>query len=59
LNAKYFTPQTILPKPLKELGHFSGIAAGKVKTRTIIYGGGDRHGRADYAVKAEHLTKTQ
>jgi len=43
--------QTILPKLLTGLNYFSEIAQGKVKTRTIVYGGSDSHQRTDYAVR--------
>lgn len=43
--------QTILPKLLSGMNYFSEIAGGKVKSRTVIYGGNDSHDRTDYRVR--------
>jgi uncharacterized protein len=43
--------QTILPKLLKGMDYFSDLAKGKVKSKTIIYGGQDAHDRSSFAVR--------
>lgn len=43
--------QTILPKLFNEMDYFSEISKGKVKAKTLIYGGNDSHDRTSYRVR--------
>lgn len=43
--------QTILPKLFKGMDYFSEITKGKVKMRTLVYGGNDSHERTEYLVR--------
>ncbi len=43
--------QTILPQHIKGLNYFSALTDGKVKSRTLIYGGEDSHDRTEYKVR--------
>ncbi len=42
---------TILPRYFKQLDYFENIAKGKVKSKTLIYGGVERQVRTGYLVK--------
>ncbi len=44
--------QTILPKMFKGMDYFSGITKGRVKNKTLIYGGDDSHDRTEYMVRS-------
>lgn len=43
--------QTILPKLFKGLDYFSGLAKGRVKACTLVYGGQDNQDRTNYLVR--------
>lgn len=43
--------QTILPKLLKGMEFFSTIAEGRVKSKTIIYGGNEHQERTGYSIR--------
>lgn len=43
--------QTVLPKLFRSLDYFSDIAQGKVKTRTLVYGGQENQDRTHYLVR--------
>jgi hypothetical protein len=43
--------QTVLPKLFKGMDYFSEISQGKVKTKTLLYGGNDSHDRTNYRVR--------
>ena len=43
--------QTILPRHFKQLDYFEKIAKGKVKNKTLVYGGGEGQERTEYKVR--------
>ena len=43
--------RTVLSKSLKGMGYFSDITQGKVKRRTLIYGGNENQDRTDYTIR--------
>jgi predicted AAA+ superfamily ATPase len=46
--------QTILPKLIEGMEYLTQISKGKVKSRTLVYGGSDSHDRTDFRVRAWH-----
>ena len=44
--------QTILPALFKGMDYFSGLAAERVKVKTLIYGGQENQDRTNYKVRA-------
>jgi hypothetical protein len=44
--------QTVLPKLFQGMDRFSEISGGKVKNRTLIYGGDKNQDRTHYQIRA-------
>ena len=45
------TTQSILPRHFEGMDYFTKVTGGKVKTRTLIYGGDDPQDRTDYRIR--------
>lgn len=43
---------TIMPKLVRGMDYFSELTSGKVKSRTLVYGGEDNHDRTAYSVRS-------
>ncbi|MBK7475398.1 MAG: ATP-binding protein [Haliscomenobacter sp.] len=44
--------QTILPHLFRGMDYFDSITNGKVKTKTLVYGGADNHDRTEYRIRS-------
>jgi predicted AAA+ superfamily ATPase len=44
--------QTVLPRLMKGLDHFDKISQGKVKSKTLIYGGNENQDRSEYLIRS-------